>query len=113
METVVKTLIVSVVSITALIVTSVTLIMIFSPETDVTPILAILAPTITSLGTLAGIYMVKGDTGKMLNGVMDRKIQTNVRAVLDGDDVTIIPNDPPAESPTPTGYTDPIMPSNA
>lgn len=60
----------------------VTLITIFSPGSDVSPMLNIIAPTAASLAALGGISMVKRDTGKMLNGVMDQKIQDNVTTVL-------------------------------
>lgn len=59
-----------------------TLITIFAPHADASPMLNALAPTIASLGALGGISMVKRDTGKMLNGVMDKKIQDNVSHVL-------------------------------
>lgn len=60
-----------------------TLIVIFSPNSEAAaPMLNAIAPTIAGLGALGGISMVKRDTGKMLNGVMDQKIQENVTTVL-------------------------------
>ena len=82
MDNVVKTLILSVVGVVALIIVSVTLITIFRPESDISQILAVLAPTIASLGAIGAAALVKGDTAKMTNGFMDKKIQDNVKAVL-------------------------------
>jgi hypothetical protein len=59
-----------------------TLITVLAPGTDASPLLQIIAPTAASLAALGGISMVKRDTGKMLNGVMDKKIQDNVTTVL-------------------------------
>lgn len=59
-----------------------TLITIFAPHADASPMLNAIAPTIAGLGALGGISMVKRDTAKMLNGVMDQKIQDNVTTVL-------------------------------
>lgn len=82
MDNVVRTLIISVVSIVALIVISVTLITIFRPDSDISQIIAILAPTIASIGSIGAVALVKGDTAKMTNGFMDKKIQDNVRMVM-------------------------------
>lgn len=61
-----------------------TLIVIFAPTNpdSAAPMLNAIAPTIAGLGALGGISMVKRDTGKMLNGEMDRKIQNGVTTVL-------------------------------
>lgn len=74
-----------------------TLITIFAPGTDATPMLDIIAPTAASLAALGGISMVKRDTSKMLNGVMDRKIQDNVTTVLANNGLA-----DPGQSATPT-----------
>lgn len=82
MEKIVKSLLISVTAIVITIVVGVVLIMLFAPDKDPGVLVGLVAPTIASLAGLAGIAMVKQDTNKMLNGVMDEKIQTGVRTVL-------------------------------
>lgn len=77
-----KMLIGSVTSLVITIVIGVVLITILAPGADINPLIALVAPTIASLGALGAVGMVKSDTGKMLNGVMDKKIQENVTTVL-------------------------------
>ena len=77
-----KMLIGSVTSLVITIVIGVVLITILAPSADISPLIGLVAPTIASLGALGAIGMVKSDTGKMLNGVMDKKIQDNVTTVL-------------------------------
>lgn len=77
-----RTLILSAAAIAISVVVSVTFILIFSPESDVAPIIGLVGSTLTSMATLGGLSMVKGDTSKMVNGHMDKKIQENVTTVL-------------------------------